>query len=123
VSAPNPLLCSATLVAPNLLLTARHCVSASGTTSVVCGSTPLGELVGVEHVRVNNVLSSLDAAPDPEVDLEVTRFEMPPGSDDVCGHDLAALLLADNVSEVQPLPMRLEPAPEVGEPYTAVGYG
>lgn len=121
VSAPNPLLCSATLVAPNLLLTARHCVSTSGEQTVICGETALGEPVALEHLVLDNVLSFLDAVHIDE-GLAIDRIEVPAG-DDVCGNDLAALLLEENLDGVAPLPMRLNSPPTAGEGYSAVGYG
>src|SRR5689334_18643448 len=36
--------CSATLIAPNLLLTARHCVSTDVNKEVICGRSDLGEV-------------------------------------------------------------------------------
>jgi len=122
VTAPNPALCSAVLVAPNLLLTARHCVSVDTRAEVVCGQSPLDGLVAPEAVVIDNVLSYLDA-PRPSEPPLIARFEVPPNGSDTCGYDLAAVVLDRNLVATPPLLPRLVEPPELGERYTAVGYG
>lgn len=122
LSAPAPLLCSAVLVAPNLMLTARHCVSAIGEQTVECGRAPLGELVEPEFVTLSNVLSFVDA-PATSSGATVLGFEVPEEGNDVCGFDLAAVLLDDNVAGTLPLGLRFDDPPTPGERFTAVGYG
>ena len=122
ITAPNTLLCSAVLVAPNLLLTARHCVSTNGKQTVTCGEAPLGELIDPAHLVISNTLAFLDDPSLPAASLEVNRIEVPPGGSDTCGFDLAALLLEENTASA-PLPLRPDPAPNAGEPYRAIGYG
>jgi hypothetical protein len=46
--------CSSTLLAPNLLLTARHCVSEHVEDPVVCGSAGLGLADGPENFSASN---------------------------------------------------------------------
>ncbi len=122
VSAPERTLCSAVLVAPNLLLTARHCLAGAADSEVVCGESPLDTLVEPEAVVLDNVLSYLDT-PQPGLQVPaIARFEVPPGAADVCGNDLAALLL-DRAILTPPLVPRLADPATVGERYTAVGYG
>lgn len=122
VTAPEPALCSAVLVAPNLLLTARHCIASAADSEVVCGESPLDRLVEPDAVVLDNVLSYLDTAEPSAETPAIARFEVPPDGTDTCGYDLAALVLEDNVA-TSPLVPRLEPPPSIGERYTAVGYG
>lgn len=122
ITAPEPTLCSAVLVAPNLLLTARHCIAGAADTAVVCGESPLDTLVEPDAVVFDNVLSYLDTVQSGEQTPAIARFEVPPDGTDTCGYDLAALLLEHNVA-TPPLAPRLEEPPTLGERYTAVGYG
>jgi hypothetical protein len=120
VLAPNPILCSATLVAPNLLITARHCVTKSGASDVKCGATALEDLVDPNDIVVDNVLSFLDS---PSVTSHtIERIDVPSTGNDVCGYDLATLQLSTTVDTGE-LALRLHEATERGEPYRAVGYG
>lgn len=123
VTAPEPGLCSAVLVAPNLLLTARHCLAIGAETEVVCGDSPLDALVEPDAVRLDNVLSYLDASQPGAETPAVTRIEVPSDGADICGYDIAALVLEQNVIDTLPLEPRLVGQPELGERYTAVGYG
>src|SRR5690606_5912827 len=103
VTAPTPLFCSAVLVAPTLLPTARHCVSVGGMQEVTCSQTPLGELVSPADIVLSNRLSFLDN-PDSTALPTVERIEVPAGGNDVCGYDLAALLLRNQaMADVTPL--------------------
>lgn len=122
VTAPRAMLCSAALVAPNLLLTARHCVSTAGERTVTCGDAPLGELVDPTHLVISNALAFLDDPSLPATSLEVESIHVPTSGSDTCGFDLAAVLLTENAT-VAPLTPRTAPAPATGEPYRAVGYG
>lgn len=122
VTAPDSVLCSAVLIAPNVLITARHCIAVDSKTDVVCGESPLDAPIDLEAVIVDNVLSYLDA-PRPSEPPVVARFEVPPDGSDTCGYDLAALVLEHNVAATPPLPPRLVEPPETGEGYTAIGYG
>jgi len=120
IAVPNPRLCSAVLVAPNVFLTARHCLAVDAEVEVVCGETPLDRLVEADAISLGNALAPLDAPLSSSP--AVARIDVPPDGEDVCGYDIALVLLAENL-DTQPLPVRLERGPEVGERYTAVGYG
>jgi hypothetical protein len=120
--------CTGTLVAPSIVLTARHCVSdmADGD-AVQCGSD--GEAV-----------SGGDLGDDyPASDIEVyvgrtrSRFFPDPTArgtkivhDDatnLCGHDLALLEIEPPVTSVAPARLVLDALPSVGEAVTVVGWG
>ena len=114
-------LCSAALIAPNLLLTARHCVSEVSEDEVTCGKTTAGALFPLGSLVALNA-PSIDAAGPP---FRVSALNVPNSGSEICGYDLALLTLATNVpaSVATPLVPRVDRAVMRGEPYSAVGYG
>jgi hypothetical protein len=82
--------CSGTLIAPNLVLTAQHCIAESPS-RIACSSARFGELVapGEVHVTPSPVLCERCDVPWFQV-REVLR---PPGDGAVCGEDVARLVL------------------------------
>lgn len=115
-------LCTATLIAPNLLLTARHCVSPSSEDGYVrCGDSMLGEPFPP---------SAFFATNDPRADRSSLFFRavdvrVPGEGVDTCGYDIALVTLSENVpsSVSTPAVPRIDRDVERGEKYTAVGYG
>ncbi|MEI8254572.1 MAG: trypsin-like serine protease, partial [Deltaproteobacteria bacterium] len=131
--------CSGSLIAPNLVLTARHCVSYVSHESVWCqGFTDTDGAVrtptltmepyaaGTFLVTTNQTLRRPRDGGAPVAHF-VSRVILPADSTGVelCGRDIALLELADNVpaAEAVPLVPRIDMAPEVGEGYSAIGYG
>lgn len=125
-------LCSGTLIAPNVVLTARHCVSTSdGDEGVVCGvttfeppwaaggffltSAPEVDLANFGEFRVEAVVPLSGALAIPPHDADDLLF---------CGNDVAALILKENVAPEVAVPIepRFEPV-ETGELFSAIGYG
>ena len=113
--------CTGALVAPDLMLTARHCVALDDGAAVVCGEPSLGASVGPEDVLVTALPATSDVASDYVQALEII---VAPGGDDTCGFDFAAVRLAQPPpgAEVVYAP-RLDESAADGETFTAVGYG
>lgn len=114
-------LCTATLLAPNLLLTARHCVSPVSHDVIQCGRAELGEPFPA---------SALIATNDPEPSQESRVFEalrvwVPEEGADTCGYDIALVVLSEGVPAEVAVPAvpRIDREVAPGETYTAVGYG
>lgn len=113
--------CTATLLAPNLLLTARHCVSAGSHEDVLCGDAGLGEPYPAESFFATNDPQPRDGSPF----FRATDIRVPVESGDTCGFDIALVLLGENVPSALAVPAvpRIDQEVQPGEVYTAVGYG
>ncbi|HEY6556210.1 MAG TPA: S1 family peptidase [Polyangiaceae bacterium] len=113
--------CTGTLIARNLVLTARHCVSRltgeDPERGIVCGRTEFLTAAAGEVF----VVSSDGTTRYPGVG----RIHVP-DEDDFCGQDIALITLeGDGVppAAVQPFVPRIDIAPTPDESYSAVGYG
>jgi uncharacterized protein (TIGR03382 family) len=109
--------CTGALIAPNLVLTARHCVT-DFTEADPCG-LPLGQ-----DVAPNLLTVAVGAgATRRDVRARGTRAYVPPvAPTGLCGADVALLLLDQEISGIAPLPVSFDP-PSIGETGTAIGYG
>jgi hypothetical protein len=113
--------CTGVLVAPKLMLTARHCVAYYEASDVVCGEAPLLASVTAEDVLVTAQPTQTDTPSDYVNGVEIIAA---PGGDDTCGFDLAAIRLADAPPGAGSVyPPRLEGDVSPGEAFTSVGYG
>lgn len=127
-SAQGLSLCSGSLVAENLVLSAHHCV-ADVTGSGSCGGNSFGSLYAASSFVVS---TSYDAAaavfngggfpsPDGQTWFGVKSVAVP--GQDICGQDLSALTLSQPIQNVCPLIPTVDTDVKDGEPYTAVGFG
>ena len=115
-------LCTGSLIAPNLVLTAHHCVS-NTSEQVNCSTSKFGAPYAPGSFYVTFAQDVFQGGMGSF--KKVAQVYVPPGSDSVCGYDVALVRLADNVdaSVAEPLTPRVDVAVETGEEYRAVGYG
>jgi MYXO-CTERM domain-containing protein len=118
-------LCSGSLILPNLVLTARHCVAAisGGGESVQCGVSTFGSVKAASDFVVSwddNLRDNIDSSSV----FHVSTVKVPTDSG-VCGNDIALLELSSNVpaSQATPLEPRVDSPPANNETFAAVGYG
>jgi V8-like Glu-specific endopeptidase len=113
--------CTATLIAPNLLLTARHCVSDGGGETVICGESEFTATIPGENIYATN--DTIPAEESPWYRGQDVR--VPHEGSDTCGFDVALIILGSNVPAAIAAPAipRIDLPVQQGESYIAVGYG
>ncbi|MCL2723908.1 MAG: S1 family peptidase [Polyangiaceae bacterium] len=119
-------LCSGALVAPNLVLTARHCVSKNVTTSVSCDEN--GRSANGKHISgegdptiigiYTGATPNFARRPEASGHAIVT-----PRGSYLCNSDIALVVLDQSIDSVAPVAVRLQSTARVGETIRAVGYG
>ena len=114
--------CSGTLIAPNLVLTAQHCVASLPTSGILCGSSQFGAPYGPSDVYVT---TETELPQNSFGYIGVQEILLPSLRADVCGNDIALLILNRNINSSLAMPIvpRLDEPIEAGELFTAVGYG
>jgi hypothetical protein len=113
-------LCSGSLIAPNLVLTARHCVATTASEQVSCGTSTFGSLYPADNLWVSSstTVGSSNFYP-------VKEIAVPDSDSELCGSDIALMILNGQFREtsVAPIAPRLDQPAKRGESITAVGYG
>ncbi len=128
-STRHPLIghCSGALIAPNLVLTARHCVTMTDPAQledVVCGDAQLGSAFSPGTLVVSPSTHRPTDPSDPSY-IRGKRIFVAPGATDLCGYDLALVMLEDSFdpSEAEPLTPRIDEMAHNNEIFSATGYG
>lgn len=119
-------LCSGALIAPNVVLTARHCVSTSVTTSVSCdenGHSTNGPHVGAD-LAPSDVTVYTGASPKfGQKPVAAAKAFVTPGGDSLCDADIALVVLDHAIGDAAPLAVRTGGHIAAGETVRSVGYG
>ncbi len=118
--------CSGALIAPNLVLTARHCVAeiSGDDDGVECGETTFQSPYGFETLHVTTE-DDITGGATPSLLYGTADVLVTPG-DEVCSNDLALIVLKGTgvpSSVATPLEPRLDSPVEPNDPFYAVGYG
>jgi V8-like Glu-specific endopeptidase len=119
-------LCSGALIAPNVVLTARHCVTKNITNSVSCDEN--GRSANGSHVAGDEDAATIGvytgAAPSfARPAVSSARAIVAPTGAYLCDSDIALVVLDTPILDVVPLPVRMNSPARAGELVRAVGYG
>jgi len=115
--------CSGTLIAPNVILTAQHCVApVSGDGSVQCGVTVFGAQYAASELWIT---THPEFTYDPSNYHTGMEIVIPPAGNAFCGNDVAILILESPVPESEAVPVapRVDESLVLGEEYSAIGFG
>ena len=121
-------LCTATLVAPNLAITARHCTTFSSTHSecradgTAIGGSLLGPDVPPDNLLVYRGHTIGDALYDPYAAAARGVAVIQEQTTNTCNTDVVFVVL-DRDLPGRFAPLRTKRVATIGEPLTAVGYG
>ena len=122
--------CTGTLIAPNLVLTARHCVSHVQQSTFGCDE--MGNIIGIsgsqilsDHapssllVYTGSVRANAPAMTPDAVGAKIFHDT----SKNLCGHDVSLILLDREIPNALFAQIRLDDTVTIGETFTAVGWG
>ncbi len=125
--ATGAFVCSGSLVAPNLVLTARPCVTSVPNEGFSCdqsGAGTDGGALGADYEPGSiYVYAGVDAPSGLAAPAAYGARIFHDGATNLCNHDLALLSLTRPVEGVTVAPLALETSLTQGEVFTAIGWG
>jgi hypothetical protein len=120
-------LCSGALVAPNLVLTARHCISRALTATPACDTH--GESHNGNHLGADEDPSQIAVYTGTHVDVTIDKPRawatktIHPRTHILCDSDVAFVVLDRPLDGVELISMRLDAPVQEGEYIVPVGFG
>lgn len=127
-NAPPGSLCTGALIAPNLVLTARHCVS-EGKGGLTCtqDGPPPGDTSSAPGpdfaASAFKVFTGTQNPPEGTTPRAKGKKVFHDDTTTLCGHDLALILLDASITDVPTIKFRTGGPVAAGEIATAVGWG
>jgi hypothetical protein len=128
-SAQGVAVCTGSLIAPNLVMTAHHCVSDILSQNLVCDPNTFGGNYANSAFAVtpsyNAAALQFNNGTFPSINNSTwfgARAVWTPGND-ICGGDMAMIELSAPVTGVCPIVPRVDSPVTVNETYRAVGFG
>jgi hypothetical protein len=124
--ASNYRLCTGALIAPNVVLTARHCTSIPATETIGCNAA--GQSTNGVQFLADNAPSDIHVYVGVSPIMTATPRAngsrvFRPTSSALCNTDIALVVLDQKIDGITPLRVRLSGGVAVGEIIRSVGYG
>jgi len=120
--------CTGTLLTQNLVLTARHCVAelTSGDGTVDCGPQNVTKFKPTDAASNFRISIEANVGEEGLAPYQVTQVWVPPSSSDVCGTDIALMMLDGAgipASQAATIAPRIESVVPTDDVFSAIGYG